>query len=118
MKRWCLLWRVIMGWWLKGLAPIPKKLRRKWSPISYDGGAAINVLARHVGARVVVVDMGVADRSARCTQICSSGRSGTEPATSAREPAMSREQAMECLEAGADVCLEQIDRGLDHAGNR
>ncbi len=44
----------------EGVAAYPPEVTRQMVYNFLRGGAAINVLARHVGARVVVVDMGVA----------------------------------------------------------
>lgn len=68
-----------------------------------QGGAAINVLARHAGVEVVVVDAGVAG------DVVASGdglrvlkfRPGT--GNMAREPAMSRQEAEMILERGIDL---------------
>ena len=72
------------------------------------GGAAIHALARLVGARVVVVDMGVAGD---LTDLAAAGRilsrrigPGTKDMTTG--PAMSREEAIRCIEAGISVSLE------------
>ncbi|MCR4400522.1 MAG: nicotinate-nucleotide--dimethylbenzimidazole phosphoribosyltransferase [Syntrophomonadaceae bacterium] len=78
------------------------------------GGAAINVLARHAGARVVVVDMGVATpvqwEGVRNCRV----RAGT--GNIAVGPAMSRQEAVACLEAGIAVANEQIDGGVGLLG--
>jgi nicotinate-nucleotide--dimethylbenzimidazole phosphoribosyltransferase len=76
------------------------------------GGAAINVLARQAGARVTVVDIGVAAdfeplpgltrRKVTC---------GTQ--NLAQGPAMTREEAEQALQIGVDVLNEEADRGLD-----
>jgi nicotinate-nucleotide--dimethylbenzimidazole phosphoribosyltransferase len=80
-----------------------------------NGGAAINVLARHVGARVVVVDMGVASQLEAHTGLVDKK---VAPGTGniARGPAMSQEQAVQALLAGAEVVEEQIAQGLDILG--
>lgn len=76
------------------------------------GGAAINVLARHVGARVVVVDMGVArDLPPHPDLLVRKLASGTADFT--REPAMSRAQAQAALEAGIGIAGALIDNGVD-----
>lgn len=74
------------------------------------GGAAINVLSRHVGARVVVCDVGVnADLSAlegiRHYKI----RMGT--ANMAQGPAMTREEAVRAIEIGMAVVEEAVAGG-------
>ena len=79
------------------------------------GGAAINVIARHVGARVVVVDMGVAAAlEAHPNLVDKKVAPGT--GNIARGPAMSREQAVRALLAGAEVVEAEISRGLDILG--
>ncbi len=79
------------------------------------GGAAINVMARHVGARVVVVDMGVAATlEAHPNLVDKKVALGT--GNIARGPAMSREQAVRALLAGAEVVEAEISRGLDILG--
>lgn len=71
------------------------------------GGAAINALARQAGARVVVVDMGVA---ADLSDLAGAGkilsrRVGAGTRNMARGPAMSREEALHAVEAGISVAL-------------
>ncbi len=76
------------------------------------GGAAINVLARHVGARVVVVDMGVAvDLPPHPELLVRKIAHGTRDFS--REPAMSREQAQQAVETGIMVVEDVITAGVD-----
>ncbi len=76
------------------------------------GGAAINVLARHVGARVVVVDMGVAvDLPPHPDLLLRKVAPGTRDFS--REPAMSREQARQAVETGIEVVEAVIAAGVD-----
>jgi nicotinate-nucleotide--dimethylbenzimidazole phosphoribosyltransferase len=79
------------------------------------GGAAITALARHVDARVVVVDMGVAaDMPPHPDLVNKKVAYGT--ANMAQGPAMTREQAEQALLAGADVVQTQLQPGLDILG--
>ena len=76
------------------------------------GGAAINVLARHVGAEILILDAGVAadlepDPALRSVKI------GYGTANMARGPAMTRDQAVQCLETGIEAANEQIAEGAD-----
>lgn len=76
------------------------------------GGAAINVLSRHAGARVVVVDMGVASPLEADPRLVSRKVArGTR--NMAVGPAMTRAQALEAVDAGVEVVFGEIDRGLD-----
>ncbi|MBX6395917.1 MAG: nicotinate-nucleotide--dimethylbenzimidazole phosphoribosyltransferase [Alicyclobacillaceae bacterium] len=88
------------------------------------GGAAVNVLARQAGARIVVVDVGVAaDLSDAARQGGAGGpgspgaafrvkkvRYGTDDMTVG--PAMSREEAEAALDAGWEAALEMIEEGV------
>ena len=79
------------------------------------GGAAISVLARHVGARVVVVDMGVAgDCGDHPDLIVHHIAPGTRNFT--QGPAMTREQAIEAILAGVSVVETQLALGMDVLG--
>ena len=77
-----------------------------------QGGAAINVLARQAGARVVVVDMGVAaDLSEAPGVLVRKIALGT--ANMAQGPAMTRAQAEAAVQVGLEVVAAEIERGLD-----
>lgn len=78
------------------------------------GGAGINVLARHVGARVVVVDMGVAAGVEHQELMNKKVDYGTNNIT--RGPAMSREQAVRSIEAEIEVFEEELRKGMDVVG--
>jgi nicotinate-nucleotide--dimethylbenzimidazole phosphoribosyltransferase len=79
------------------------------------GGAAINVLARRAGARLVVVDMGVAvalpdEPRLRAHRIAA----GT--ANLARGPAMTRAQAIAAIEIGIAIACELAGDGIGVLG--
>ena len=79
------------------------------------GGAAINIIARQVGARVVVVNMGVAgDLPANIPVVNKLVARGT--ANMAKGPAMTRAQAVQAIESGIEVVNAEIDKGLDIVG--
>src|SRR3989454_4820408 len=79
------------------------------------GGAAVNVLARQAGARVVVADFGVASPIGRTPDlvVCPLGP-GT--ANIAVGPAMTREAAIQAVETGAALADEALDAGADLGG--
>lgn len=80
-----------------------------------NGGAGINVLARHVGARVVVVDMGVAcDLKDNPLLIIKKVNHGTKNMT--KGPAMSKGEAIKSIENGIEVFKEELSGGIDIAG--
>ncbi|MBC7333186.1 MAG: nicotinate-nucleotide--dimethylbenzimidazole phosphoribosyltransferase [Actinobacteria bacterium] len=85
------------------------------------GGAAINVLARHVGARVIVVDVGVAydiedaiGGSNYSYFISKKIDYGTK--NMAKGPAMTYEQATSSIEAGISIVEELVSEGCDIIG--
>ena len=76
------------------------------------GGAAINALARQAGARVTVVDIGVAaDLAPLPGLLRRKVRCGTQ--NLAQGPAMTPEEAQQALQVGVDVLNEEAARGLD-----
>ena len=79
------------------------------------GGAGINVIARQVGARVIVVDMGVATELKPHPRLLSRKiASGTR--NIAQGPAMTKEQAITAIEAGIEIATAEIGKGLDIIG--
>jgi len=79
------------------------------------GGAGINVIARQVGARVIVVDMGIATELTPGPQLISRKiDSGTR--NMALGPAMTAEQAVKSIETGIELVSEEVTKGLDILG--
>ena len=76
------------------------------------GGAAINVLARQAGARVTVVDIGVAaDVEPLPGLLRRKVMCGTR--NLAEGVAMTRDEAEQAIQVGVDVLNEEATRGLD-----
>jgi len=75
------------------------------------GGAAINALARHAGASVVVVDVGVAAEIEHPDLISHKVAHGSANMTTG--PAMTREQMLEAIQVGSDVLDTLVGRGID-----
>ncbi len=79
------------------------------------GGAGINVIAGHVGARIIVVDMGVACELEPNPQIVRRKIApGTRNITLA--PAMTQAEAVRAVEAGIEIVLAEMAKGLDIVG--
>ncbi len=76
------------------------------------GGAAINVLARQAGARVVVVDVGVAADLADCDGVYQA-KVAWGTANMARGPAMSREQVEAAGQVGLQVVAAELAAGAN-----
>ncbi len=99
----------------EGVSAFPQEVTPQMVINFLNGGAAINVLARHVGARVVVVDMGVAaDLPDHPGLVKKKIAYGT--ANMAQGPAMTRDQAEQAILAGADVVRSELANGLDILG--
>lgn len=96
----------------EGVSAYPPEVTAQMVLNFLRGGAAINVLARQAGARVTVVDIGVAtelepvDGLVRCKVM-----RGTR--NQAQGPAMTRAEAEQALQIGIDVLNEEAARGLD-----
>jgi len=99
----------------EGVSAYPQEVTGQMVYNFLRGGAGINVLARHIGARVVVVDMGVAaDLEPHPLLVSKKIAFGTR--NMAKEPAMSRQQALRAIEAGIEVINEEVAKGLDIVG--
>jgi nicotinate-nucleotide--dimethylbenzimidazole phosphoribosyltransferase len=98
----------------EGVTAYPQEVTPQMVYNFVRGGAGINVLARHMGARVVVVDMGVAVDIENPKVVNKKVGYGTE--SMAKGPAMSREQAIKSIEAGIVVFENELKRGLDIVG--
>ena len=79
------------------------------------GGAAINVMCRQLGIRQVIVDAGVATELPLHPELRTLGI-GRGTADMTQGPAMTREQAMTCVEAGIGLTQECVESGVDLIG--
>jgi nicotinate-nucleotide--dimethylbenzimidazole phosphoribosyltransferase len=95
----------------EGVTPWPKEVTAQMVANFCAGGAAINVLARHAGADVVVVDVGVATPvPADAPNLL---RRNVRPGTAnlATGPAMSPEEAAAALDVGVEVAARCVADG-------
>jgi nicotinate-nucleotide--dimethylbenzimidazole phosphoribosyltransferase len=94
----------------QGVSPWPAEVTAQMVGNFLAGGAAVNVLARHVGAHVVVVDVGVASDLPEAPGLISAKiRAGT--ADLSTEPAMSLTEARRALDVGARVAADLVAEG-------
>jgi len=99
----------------EGVSAFPKEVTPQMVYNFIKGGAAINVLARQVGARVIIVDMGVAiDLNKHPGLIIKKVGYGTK--NIAQGPAMLKEEAVASIEAGIEVFETEYAKGIDIAG--
>jgi nicotinate-nucleotide--dimethylbenzimidazole phosphoribosyltransferase len=89
----------------EGVSAYPQSVTAQMVENFLRGGAGVNVLARHVGARVVIADLGVAaDLPAHPALVARKVGPGT--ANLARGPAMTRDQAVAAVASGAGLVEE------------
>jgi len=95
----------------EGVSAFPAEVTPAMVVNMVHGGAGINVIGRHVGARVIVTDLGVnadlSDADIRHDKI----RMGT--ANMAQGPAMTRDEAVRAIESGIRLVEEELEKGLD-----
>jgi nicotinate-nucleotide--dimethylbenzimidazole phosphoribosyltransferase len=98
----------------EGVSAFPREVTPQMVYNILRGGAGVNVLAKHVGARVIVVDMGVDHEfdAVDGLEIRKTGR-GTRNMT--RGPAMTRDEAERAVLAGIEL-VEKYRDGLDLLG--
>jgi len=100
----------------EGVTVYPQEVTAQMVRNFLQGGAGINVLARHIGARVVVVDMGVAADLEGARPHLVRKRVGPGTRNLAEGPAMSRQEAVRAIEAGIEVVKAESERGGDIVG--
>ncbi len=98
----------------EGVSAYPQEVTWQMVANFARGGAAINVLARHAGAEIVVVDMGVKEPVALPGVL--SRRIAAGSRNLALEPAMTREEAVAAMEAGIAIAQDLAARGVTLVG--
>jgi nicotinate-nucleotide--dimethylbenzimidazole phosphoribosyltransferase len=94
----------------RGVSPWPQAVTAAMVRNFCEGGAAVNAIAKTVGARVSVLDVGVASELERHPLLRTANvRRGTDDLS--RGQAMSREEAARAVMAGAGVAEELIESG-------
>ncbi|MDQ6799127.1 MAG: nicotinate-nucleotide--dimethylbenzimidazole phosphoribosyltransferase, partial [Actinomycetota bacterium] len=94
----------------EGVSPWPQEVTAQMVANFSAGGAAINVVARQAGARVIVVDVGVAGPVDPAPGLIDRKvRPGT--ANLIREPAMSVTEARRALDVGAEMAADAVADG-------
>ena len=96
----------------EGISAYPQAVTAQMVSNFLQGGAAINVLARQIGVRVVVVDIGVATELDPDPNLINKKIArGTNNIT--KGMAMTRAQALQSLIIGAEIIESEIEKGLD-----
>jgi nicotinate-nucleotide--dimethylbenzimidazole phosphoribosyltransferase len=98
----------------EGVSAFPKEVTPQMVYNFLRGGAGINVLSRHVGARVVVADLGVAvDLDPHPELLVRKVGYGTR--NMAQGPAMTKDDAIRSLENGIAIFESEYQKGIDIA---
>ena len=99
----------------QGVTAYPQDVTAQMVLNFLSGGAAVNAMARRAGVDLVIVDAGVASLlpDHPGLRVVSVGR-GTADMTEG--PAMTREQAEECVRTGVELALEAAEGGTDIIG--
>lgn len=94
----------------EGVSAFPKEVTPQMVFNFLNGGAGINVLARHAGAEVVVVDIGVdydfGDLSGLVSKKVVMGTKNMR-----KGPAMTKEEAVKCINVGIGLATEYAKKG-------
>ncbi|MBW2974943.1 nicotinate-nucleotide--dimethylbenzimidazole phosphoribosyltransferase [Candidatus Woesearchaeota archaeon] len=98
----------------EGVSAFPQEVTAQIVLNFVNKGAGVNVLARHVGAKVVVVDIGV-KTDISCAEVVNR-KIGYGSRNMAEGPAMTEEQAVKSLLAGIELAEEEIRDGADIIG--
>lgn len=93
----------------EGISAYPQEVTAQMVANFLQGGAAVNVLARHVGADVICVDMGVIGGLTHPDLLDRKIRQGT--GNIAKGPAMSREEAERAVLAGCELVSDLKEKG-------
>ncbi len=96
----------------EGVSAYPQVVTAQMVQNILRGGAAINVLARQAGARVVVADLGVATVLPQHPKLIDK-KIGPGTKNMTRGPAMSREAALAAIGAGIAIVEAEVEGGLD-----
>ena len=99
----------------EGVSAYPSEVTPQMVYNMLAGGAAINVLAKHVGADQLVVDIGVADPLEAASGIL---RRKVKPGTDnmSRGPAMTIEEAIQAILVGVELAHAAADDGVTLLG--
>ncbi|MHA7963157.1 nicotinate-nucleotide--dimethylbenzimidazole phosphoribosyltransferase [Paenibacillus sp. CAU 1782] len=93
----------------EGISAFPQEVTPQMVLNFLNGGAAVNVLARAAGAKVVCVDVGVASPISHPGLVSRKAVWGTANMT--KGPAMTKEETLSALIAGLDTANELADSG-------
>ena len=103
----------------EGISAYPKEVTAQMVYNFIRGGAGINVLAAHIGAKVVVADLGVAEQIQKSkikNQNFIDKKIGLGTKNFAKGPAMTKDEAVRSIESGMEIFLDEWNKGIDIVG--
>ncbi|MCK9602869.1 MAG: nicotinate-nucleotide--dimethylbenzimidazole phosphoribosyltransferase [Candidatus Omnitrophica bacterium] len=99
----------------EGISAYPKEVTAQMVYNFLNGGAGINVLAKHAKARVVVVDIGVASKLRPSSKlVIKKINYGTK--NMSKGPAMTRAEAIKAIETGIKIFESEFRKSIDIIG--
>jgi nicotinate-nucleotide--dimethylbenzimidazole phosphoribosyltransferase len=100
---------------IEGVSAFPSEVTPQMVYNMLAGGAAVNVLAKHVGADLHVVDIGVADPLEGASDLY---RRKVKPGTCnmSKGPAMTEEEAVQAIQVGVEFAHAAADDGVTLLG--
>ena len=99
----------------EGVSAFPRDVTMHMVLNMLSGGAAVNVLARHVGAEVIVVDIGV-DHDFEPTEGLVIEKVGYGTKNFIRGPAMTHDEALKSIKVGMNLADKFAKKGVDIVG--
>lgn len=99
----------------EGISAYPQEVTLQMVYNFLRGGAGINILSEHVGAKVIVVDMGVAADLGKNTSLLIK-KIGYGTKNFAKEPAMTLQEAVASIIAGIEIVEEYTKKGAKIIG--
>src|SRR3989339_453035 len=100
----------------EGVSCFPKEVTTQMVYNFLRGGAGINVLARHTGAKVIVADIGVAAELKIENSELRIKKVGHGTKNFTKGPAMTENEAIKSIEAGIELVEEELKNGIDIIG--
>lgn len=111
-NKWVIVFAADHGVVAEGVSAYPQEVTYQMVYNFLRGGAGINVLARHAGARVEVVDIGVNHDFGDIAGLISL-KVAYGSRNLAQEPALTREEALRALLVGVELAEEATGAGVD-----
>ena len=99
----------------QGVSAYPQEVTAQMVLNFLTGGAAVSVMSRRLGVRRIIVDAGLAGDIPPSPEL-RVARIGRGTGDITQGPAMSREQAVQCVTVGVNLAVEAAEAGADLIG--